>query len=225
MKNEVSNMLSKASQLYADQTVIRAAINLIPYVGGSLDVIFTSKGQKITGQRIQEFIKKLAEELNKVSESKVDKKYLDSEEWFDVVIKAMDSARKTRDTEKISWYAKILRGAVVLRDRIDFDPEAYLQVLTELSSNELRVAKVIFEMQKEGPKVGEYELHWAHNKGWDNLSQKCDFISKDDLTFILLRLQKAGLIREITGGYTDYQGGTYVVTPTFRKLMWYISES
>ena len=224
MKKEVSNMLSKASQLYADQTAIRALINIIPYIGGSLDVIFVSKGQKIVDQRLREFIKKLTEELNKVSESKVDKKYLDSEEWFDVVIKAMDSARKTRDTEKISWYAKILRGAVALGDRIDFDPEAYLQVLTELSSNELRVAKVIFEMQKEGPKDGEDELFWAHNKGWRELPQKCYFISKDDLAFILLRLQKAGFIREITGGRLDYQGGTYVMTPTFRKLMRYINE-
>lgn len=217
-------MISKASQLYSDQTAIRALINAVPFVGGSLDVIFVSKGQKLVEQRIYEFIKNLTEELNKVSEDKVDKKYLDSEEWFDVVIKAMNSAMKTRDIEKISWYAKILRGAVVVRDRNAFDPEAYLQVLTELSPNELRVAKIIFEMQKKGPKVGEQELHWAHNKGWDKLSEKCEFISKDDLEFILLRLQKAGFIREITGFISDYQGGTYVITPTFRKLMIYINE-
>ena len=218
-------MLSKASQLYADQTAIRALINAIPYVGGSLDVIFGSKWQKIAEKRIREFIQKLTEELNKVSESKVDKKYLDSEEWFDVVIKAMESATKTRDTEKISWYAKILRGAAVLRDRTDFDPEAYLQVLTELSPNELRVAKVIFEMQKEGNKAVKLELHWANETRRNELSEKCDFIPKDDLDFIFLRLQKAGLIREITGGMIfGYEGGSYVITPSFRKLMRYINE-
>jgi hypothetical protein len=55
MKKEISNMLSKASHVYLDQTAIRALINAIPYVGGSLDVILVSKGQKILEHRIQNF--------------------------------------------------------------------------------------------------------------------------------------------------------------------------
>jgi len=41
----------------------------------------------------------------------------------------------------------------------------------------------------------------------------------------LIMLQRAGLLREITGSFWDYSGGILVMTPVFRRLMTYVIET
>jgi hypothetical protein len=43
MLQERSNKLAKVSEVYAENTVLRALINTIPYIGSSLDILFASK--------------------------------------------------------------------------------------------------------------------------------------------------------------------------------------
>ena len=44
-------------------------------------------------------------------------------------------------------------------------------------------------------------------------------IDEDDLNFLLKRTESTGLIREITGTYLNYDGGTYIMNETLRKFM------
>jgi len=50
-------------------------------------------------------------------------------------------------------------------------------------------------------------------------------VPKEDIPFILLRLERCGLIKEITGGYIDYTGGVYIITDVFRKLMKFLESN
>ena len=47
MNTKLSQSLSKASEAYADKTALRALIQVIPYVGGSIDTLFAGKGIKL----------------------------------------------------------------------------------------------------------------------------------------------------------------------------------
>jgi hypothetical protein len=42
--------------------------------------------------------------------------------------------------------------------------------------------------------------------------------------FLLKRLEKSGLIKEVLGLYLGYKGEVYVITEFFRKLMGYLEE-
>ena len=44
-------------------------------------------------------------------------------------------------------------------------------------------------------------------------------IDEEDLNFLLKRTESTGLIREITGTYLNYDGGTYIMNETLRKFM------
>jgi len=174
---------------------------------------------------MKELFEELRKEMSSISEGKVDRKYLESEEWFDLVIKAIEAAVRTRHKEKINLYARVLRGAVTIQNRQEFSPEEYVAVLTELTLREIEVAQVIYGQQCDVPmQPNENELQWAWRTGWKQLPPSCPSVPEEDIPFTLLRLQKSGLIREITGTYFDYTGGVYVITESFRKLMRYIEN-
>jgi hypothetical protein len=223
MLQERSNKLAKVSEVYAENTVLRALINTIPYIGSSLDILFASKGQKIIKSRLTQILEDLKVEMNRLQENMIDSEYLESEEWFDLVLRGFEAAAKTRDREKICLYSKVLRGAFTIQNREQSYPEEYLDILAELILKEIEVARVIYSQQRDSPQNDENELKWAIQKGWKQLSEQCS-IPKEDLPFVLLRLQRSGLIREIIGTYMDYKGGVYIITESFRKLMRYLGE-
>ncbi len=223
MPQEISKKFEGAIEVYSQNTVLRTTISSIPFIGGPLDVLLSSEGQKIVQARVMQMFKNLKREMRCVQESMIDKKYLESEEFFDLILRGIEAATKTRDREKVHLYAKVLRGAVTIQNREEFSPEEYLSILTELTSREIEVARVIYEQSERTPNTDG--LQWIAEKKLPQLSARCRSIPREDLQFILLRLQPSGLIRELVGTYFDYTGGTYIITKVFQKLMHYLGES
>ncbi len=61
-----------------------------------------------------------------------------------LVVKALEATAKTRFRQKTRLYARILIGAVVNSASIEFRPEDYPSILSELASREIEVARVIY---------------------------------------------------------------------------------
>ena len=84
----------------------RAFVLAIPGIGGSLDLVISSGGQR-SEERIHEFLddmkKDMQERLEAVEDSAIDEEYLQSEEFFDLLMKALDTAIKTRDETKRAY--------------------------------------------------------------------------------------------------------------------------
>ncbi len=210
MENEVVSKIGMASKYYEDNTVLRTLINGIPYVGGSLDVIFAYKGRKIIQERLNVLLGDLKSEMEKVKETQIDKDYLESEEYFDLLITALGKATKTRRKKKIALFAKILKNAVLVdKDKVHNKPEDYLSTITELTEDELLLAKTIYQYQADKPHVDGAADGYTGGK---------------EEVFLLKRIERTGLISEITGGYMDYAGGDYIITETFKKIMNFIDN-
>jgi len=62
----------------------------------------------------------LQEELRGIHENQVDKPYIESEEFFDLIIQALEAAARTREREKISLYARILRVQLSATEKVIF---------------------------------------------------------------------------------------------------------
>jgi hypothetical protein len=224
MSEKLSEQIVKASEAYAQKTWLRAAINLIPYIGGSLDVVLTSRGS-LHQKRFFELLEGLKKEMSLIKEDKIDRAYLESEEFSDILLKVIEASLKTRNRDKIRLYAKFLRGAILIQNRNQLPLEDYLATLTELTPAELEVARAIYKQQFDyEPNSIENILQWAWKKGWNDLPNQVTNVSKEDLPFVLLRIQKSGFIRELTGAYVGYEGGVYVITDVFRKIMQFIGD-
>jgi hypothetical protein len=221
--SDTKKNIENALIAYSEMTVFRAMINTIPYVGGSIDVMLSNNAQKITGRRINLLLETLKNDVKKVKEEVIDREYLETEEFFDLIRKIMEATIKTRDNEKIQLYSRILCNAMLKDSAAKNLAEDYLSVLAELSLRELHLAKVIYRMQYNKIKQKNNELQMAVKAGWNDLPNKAKILA-NELDFLLKRLERTGLIKEITGGYTNYSGGVYIITPTFVSLMNYLKE-
>lgn len=221
---DIKNKLVQISKGYADQTVIRTLITGIPYVGGSLDLLLSLSGQNFVIRRIEKLISELNEQIGQLNESKINHDFLEKEEGFDLMIKAFNSASRTRQNEKLKLYAKIIKGALTEGKEYQQDePELYLQIIEELSVKELRVAKCLYEL-KEGKNKNLNIYSESMNNDALLLSRKYPEFDKDELVSIFVRLERTGLIKEQVGNYFDYDGGQYLINPLFRKFTDYIGE-
>ena len=231
MVDIIKNTLIEASKAYSDQTIIRAGINTIPFVGGSIDILLSSTGQNFVIKRIENFIAELDREISTLNESKINYDFFQSEEGFDLIIKAFNSVSKTRQQEKLILYARIIKGTITLDKSFEVDdPEIYLNIVEELSVKELKVARFLYELKEINvlteQEIAEAEIDKKKNGHSINdagiLSNRYTDLNKDDLISVFIRLERTGLIKEVVGSYMGYTGGKYLINPLFKKFMAFI---
>lgn len=227
--DNIKDKLVRASKIYGDQTIIRAAINAIPYVGSSVDILLSSSGQTFIIKRIENFISELEKQIGLLDKSKINSEFLKTEQGFDIIIKAFNSASRTRQTEKLKLYSKIIKGAISLDKEYEEDePETYLRIVEELTLKELKVAKCLFELKENKIKYREEETLEAEKMDGTNdawfLSKRHPEFNRDELISIFIRLERTGLIKELVGSFLGYGGGQYLINPLFRKFMIFIEN-
>ena len=222
VRSRTAEIAREALKAYSEKALVRATISAIPWVAGPLDAFLSTKGQKIVQGRITSLLAILQEELRDVHENQVDTSYIESEDFFDLMVKALEAAARTREREKISLYAQILKGAVVGQRERDFSGEEAVRIVLDLTPRQMEVARTVYHQQKEGLREAETDLQWAVRAGWENLARSLNGLSAEEAMADLIMLQRAGLLREITGSFWDYSGGILVMTPVFRRLMTYL---
>lgn len=206
---KVDEATKKASELYGENTALRVMVVAIPYIGGGLDMVFASEGQRAFKERVFKLLEIVRERMETVEEEAVDKKYLESEEFVDLVLKAFEFSTKTRDKEKIRWYAQILTESTMRNKQEGYSPEEYMYLISDLSPQELRVARSLY---RERPKDNTWES-WTE--------QVCNEVGTDkaDLQLALSRIRSSGLIEEEIAGVDE--GGLYIHTREPKEVLYY----
>ncbi|HDR4614609.1 TPA: hypothetical protein QCQ90_002168 [Bacillus cereus] len=210
----------KLDQVYT--MPIKAIMAGIPTVGASIDAIISSKQAEYKEKRIKELFYFLKAALDKVEENKIDKEWVESEEFFDLLRNAVESSTKSRSIEKIKMNAMILSNVLTIENKENYRPEEYLAILSELTTQECKALLVVYERFESLKGVDGNDIELSRRAGWkEAIIEKCS-IDKADLDFIMKRLERTGFIKEITGARFSYTGGEYYVTGTFEKFMEYL---
>ena len=208
-KTIVLHSLNAAAERYSSNTLLRASVTLVPWVGGSLDAILTTRASEIAYLRINNFIDDLRVEFAELSEEAIDRSFLESEEWLATVTKAFEVASREKNREMITQYAHMLCAAATGPIADAPDPATLLAVISELTIHEIILARLLSNLP-------------AAPHSWDKfLAQVPEAIAKN-IVFHLKRLERTGLITEVTGSYVGYRGGHYEPTPTLIRIMAYL---
>jgi hypothetical protein len=215
--------LETSLEIIAEDPVLRILLRRIPLVGDSLTELAAGKGQQIIEARRDEFLQLLAEHIATLEGQAVRKNYFQTPEGFDLLVKALDEARKTRSKEKRDLYARILRGAIVDFEQKKYSAEEYLYLISDLTLQELRVARSLYE----APRSTLREEAW---ESWRNKVCYETGVDEADLSMILSRISSFGLIEPVLTWENDEGAlfvnivnpgdtGYYRTTPSFEKLM------
>jgi hypothetical protein len=142
--------LTKASIQYGDLTVIRAIIQAIPTVGGSLDTLLAAGGQKWKAERAEHFFSELNQQVRALAAPPKLKDVATSEELHDLVHYSLEQVVKTRSSGKRRRFANIISRQ--LAEPVTWDePEAAARLLSELSELDVHLLSVAATAPACGP--------------------------------------------------------------------------
>ena len=127
--------MEQASITYSEKTSLRAAIQVVPYVGGALDTLLAGKGGEIQQRRIDYFLNELNERLNRLeAASNIDQ----SEEALDLFTSIFDGVVKTRSDSKIKNFASIVTHQIGTASEWE-EAETATRILKDLDEIHIRV--------------------------------------------------------------------------------------
>jgi hypothetical protein len=189
---------------FAGKSLIELGISLIPYVGQVVGSALTALELKAVSIRLEEFVGVLAELAKTIDHDLVKYDYLKAREFEDIVIVALEAARRTSNRDKLMMIASILLGAATIDAPEDLDVEAVLTRIRDLSPAELSMARTVY--QNSG--VGTYGRAIA--------------AGGVDTDFQVQHLEASGLLSPVMrwgpmGG--SRFSGEHAPTPTFRRIM------
>jgi uncharacterized heparinase superfamily protein len=195
--SDTEDLASGAAQIVA---------SAVPLLGGPIAAgIAAWEGRRVS-KRIEALVGEIATLAKQIDQGKLDKTYIQTDEFQDAVIAALDVGRRTADAGKRRIIAAILLGAAFTEKPQQLDVEALLDTIGNLSPQDLALARHLYdESGRDEPKAIV-----------TGVVGPVDF---PDREFHLKRLEAGGLINEKTGATYGYQGGEYFMTMTFHRLM------
>jgi hypothetical protein len=90
-----------AMHRYDDTYPLRALVAAVPYLGGPLDVLLSGRGQQIRNERLRQLIEDLQEETSALATAKVDRDFLESEDFYDWFVLLLEQALRTNHADKL----------------------------------------------------------------------------------------------------------------------------
>lgn len=210
---ELINQESVA-EAYSESDIPRGIIQMIPSLGPLIDGILAEPGSKYQKERRKSFLLLFYQALKKLEE-KIDsniieknKKYLNTEVFHDMFNIAYSSSIKSRSKEKLIMNVMILTNIISVKNDGEFIPEEYLYSLEQLSPNEIKILKLFYRYESEAKEKIVNEIG----------------IEKEDLIFLLKKIEKSGFIKETNGALLSYTGGNFESTESLKRMMDYIAK-
>ena len=145
-------MSNKLIEKYPDNFRLRTLINLIPNIGGALDILLSEKGNKWREKRLTEFLSKLESRITSL-ESNISIKAIEelsnSEETYDLLIQSFNSVIKTRHSEKTSAYANILINHISHTIKSTYSSEIMISVLDVITIDEIEYLSALHKSEED----------------------------------------------------------------------------
>lgn len=206
--------LTLLSQKYEKNPLARIIINAIPYIGGSLDVALSAKWNDFQQKRIDDFLNKLSLELELIQEDKLDKAFINSEGFFDIVYNIVKDITASRLSEKRTIYAKILKDSLEEGQDI-YNLESLIKQVEDLKEKDMLFLKHIQTYLIQGAELTGEKLssYIADN----------DNFSIEEITRMLFRFAYLGLLNYGTNVLTLREKIRFTTTNLFSKLCCYLS--
>lgn len=215
------------SELYSNNTIIRALVQTIPTLGSIIDAFLAMPGTKYRDARLESFLNCLYESM-KVLEFKVDALVVETEEFHDCLWMALKSSLNSRNKDKIIMNVMILSNILTIRNDDSYQPEEYLKILSELSPIESKIVAIFHQVHNEQIKpqadVNENIHQSDHQINTQELVAETLKMDQAELLFYYKRLEGMGLLSEITGSFLGYMGGLFVPSRTLDMLMKYLEK-
>ena len=216
------NLLSKIDNVNAALSsspivkgLIDGGLSLIPFLGQAITSALDTRAFQLFEENSRQFAEEVRRLLSRLNETKLDKQFMESNEFVSLLIEILARNARTYEQEKISLYARVFVNAATYdKSEVPYK-EGFIRIIDELSVEHIRVLAFIYE-QSENFTEDDKE------NGKDRVLAKQ---VSEALRISLSRTQaycdqmiRFGLLRDWAIGKFDYKPGFYAITDYGREL-------
>jgi len=215
--------LSEIVARYAENTPLRIILTtVIPVFGSSIDLALSSYADKIYKKRLETALDNLNNEVKELQKSSMSEDFFKSEAFFDIFRLYLEKSIRTRQNDKIQYYARLLTEAIKFPEKIE-QAEQDIERISSLSVRDLRLMKHMYEDNLRNPELFGNPDDFV--KGTLSMKQipknlpEIEGLSESEVVESMHILISTGLVREFVGGAGTYRGGWYFITPLLKEIM------
>lgn len=220
-----TNAVGKLAELYQRHPYLQALAGLVPG-SGALDPLLQARAEQIAGDRAHDFFKELTR-----GGLELTPELIDSDEFLHAYFSTMRAVVHTRRRQKIRYFARLFRSALLggeFRDSDDY--EELLGILDDLSFRELIALAILDRHASSGDMTTDTaRLDWRNRIRQDFVAQLG--LDEAEIPGFLGRLQRSGLF--VIPGFqvsdegtldstTDKLAGLGELTPRFSRFKQHI---
>lgn len=204
------------------KSLVKFQLSLIGPVGVLIDEILFGIGDRIRGKRLEEFVKVLSEQVDKINENKIDNAFLNSEDFYDLTVNILNSAVKSKSKEKHKILASIFVDA--LNKRIEWDADlaqTFIMYVNDFTPKHILVFKYLLKNLSALANVDSYEaLYLAFIKNLQNIE-----IDKYEFRMYLRDIENKTLMR-FSRDVREYgSSGGYIALENYEEVQGIILTS
>lgn len=130
----VEKAFSKASKRYGELTLIRAAVQTLPWVGSALDTLLSGRGSQIQRERVMHFLGELDSRLHQVETASG----INEEALYDLMLNVFDSVIRTRSESKRARFAQLVTNQIAFARSWE-DAEMAASLLRDLTETHVAI--------------------------------------------------------------------------------------
>ena len=166
-----------SQHLPSTQTVKRALIAGIPYIGGSLDHLLFDRAEEIFMQNLDNAVQQISNRLEKLEERQINKQWFESEEALSLFRSLLDKVGYDNAPEKLQTLSQLY--ALFGTEQHYKDPNKYavIEVVSKLTYNQLLVFQTINRVPATKKDFDSDALHFSATARWQ--SAILDFMQND----------------------------------------------
>jgi hypothetical protein len=189
----ISKRLDEAVERYPESWKVRSIVQAIPYLGGVIDNIVTGKVTTVQRERFELFIEELRDACVSLNGEKLDKGFIESDEFVDLFVNVSERVVRTHEDEK----REALRNAFLKATTKDGSKgpfkEIAIRLIGDLTVDHMRVLRVVAGRQAQFT-----EADRQANEDFTSLDQLAACLSEEiprvDIRAVAYDLMNMGLL-------------------------------
>lgn len=151
-------LIKKKYQEVSESDFIRGVIQGIPYVGGTLDTWFFSKARKVKEQRLTSFLKRLDSKYRELEEKKIDKRFIETEEFLYLLEIVLEKILREHREEKRELLAQALVNSTKTVNSDYGNKELIFRLISDLDPLHIHVLRDAYSHQEwDTAKIGNID--------------------------------------------------------------------
>ena len=148
-KQEQLASVDRAARFYEEANWLRALVQVVPCVGGTLDTLFAWRWNHIQRQRYEVFLKSVYRRMECIDASKLDRVFLDSDEFASLFFDVSTRVAREYEIEKIQLFRNVLVNSAMTEFVGDPLRDFMVGLLGELTLAEVHILQISDEIVQE----------------------------------------------------------------------------